>query len=66
MKRDPGVRDSFPLNANAADLRTDAIVSMGVVVSLALVRLTGAGWLRFGEREPASAADAASSAAAGA
>ncbi len=33
------------LRANAADLRTDAIVSGGVLVSLALVKLTNATWI---------------------
>ncbi len=33
------------LNANAADLRTDAIVSLGVLVSLVLIRITGASWI---------------------
>ncbi len=33
------------LRANAADLRTDAIVSFGVLVSLILIRITGAAWL---------------------
>ncbi|HEY1508655.1 MAG TPA: cation diffusion facilitator family transporter [Solirubrobacteraceae bacterium] len=36
---------STSLDANAADLRTDAIVSIGVVVSLTLIKLTGADWL---------------------
>jgi cation diffusion facilitator family transporter len=36
---------SAALNATAVDLRTDAIVSLGVLVSLALVELTGAGWI---------------------
>jgi cation diffusion facilitator family transporter len=36
---------STALNANAADLRTDAIVSIGVLVSLAVVKLTGAAWI---------------------
>jgi cation diffusion facilitator family transporter len=33
------------LDANAADLRTDAIVSLGVLVSLVLIRITGASWI---------------------
>lgn len=37
--------ESAALHATAADLRTDAIVSLGVMVSLALVRLTGARWI---------------------
>lgn len=36
---------SVALMANAADLRTDAIVSTGVLVSLVLVTFTGASWL---------------------
>jgi cation diffusion facilitator family transporter len=36
---------SNALGANAADLRIDAIVSLGVLVSLALVKLTGANWI---------------------
>jgi cation diffusion facilitator family transporter len=36
---------STALGANAADLRTDAIVSLGVLVSLALIKLTGANWI---------------------
>jgi cation diffusion facilitator family transporter len=36
---------STALNANAADLRTDAIVSIGVLISLVMVKLTGAAWL---------------------
>ena len=36
---------SSALGATAADLRTDAIVSLGVLVSLALVKLTGAHWI---------------------
>jgi cation diffusion facilitator family transporter len=37
--------ESTALHANAADLRTDAIVSLAVLVSLIVVRLTGAGWI---------------------
>jgi cation diffusion facilitator family transporter len=33
------------LHANAADLRTDAFVSLGVLISLALVAITGAEWI---------------------
>jgi cation diffusion facilitator family transporter len=33
------------LDANAADLRTDAIVSLGVLVSLLLIQITGAAWI---------------------
>ena len=36
---------SNALHANAADLRTDAIVSLAVLVSLVLVKFTGATWL---------------------
>jgi len=36
---------SNALDANAADLRTDAIVSLGVLVSLVIVKLTGAHWI---------------------
>jgi cation diffusion facilitator family transporter len=36
---------SNALHANAADLRTDAVVSLGVLVSLVIVKLTGAHWL---------------------
>jgi cation diffusion facilitator family transporter len=36
---------SNALNANAADLRTDAIVSLAVLVSLVLVKLTGSTWI---------------------
>lgn len=36
---------SSALHANAADLRTDAFVSIGVLVSLVLVRTTGAQWI---------------------
>lgn len=36
---------STALDANAADLRTDAIVSLAVLVSLVVVKLTGANWM---------------------
>jgi cation diffusion facilitator family transporter len=36
---------SNALHANAADLRTDAIVSLGVLVALVVVKLTGARWI---------------------
>lgn len=36
---------SAALDANAADLRTDAFVSLGVLVALALVAITGQGWI---------------------
>jgi cation diffusion facilitator family transporter len=41
-----GRQTSSPaLHANAADLRTDAFVSLGVLISLALVAITGAEWI---------------------
>lgn len=36
---------SAALGANAADLRTDALVSIGVLLALAIVHLTGLGWV---------------------
>lgn len=36
---------SAALSANGADLRTDAVVSIGVLISLALVHFTGARWI---------------------
>jgi cation diffusion facilitator family transporter len=36
---------SNALHATAADLRTDAIVSLGVLISLILIKLTGADWI---------------------
>lgn len=36
---------SHALHANAADLRTDAIVSLGVLIALVVVKLTGAHWI---------------------
>ncbi|HET9125194.1 MAG TPA: cation diffusion facilitator family transporter [Solirubrobacteraceae bacterium] len=36
---------SAALGANAADLRTDALVSIGVLLALATVHLTGLGWV---------------------
>jgi cation diffusion facilitator family transporter len=36
---------STALDANAADLRTDAIVSLAVLVSLVVVKLTGVAWI---------------------
>lgn len=36
---------STALQANAVDLRTDAIVSIAVAISLVVVKLTGANWL---------------------
>jgi cation diffusion facilitator family transporter len=37
--------ESPALNADAAHLRTDALVSLGVLVSLIVVKLTGASWV---------------------
>ena len=37
--------ESAAINANAADLRTDAWVSVAVLLSLILVKLTGARWI---------------------
>lgn len=45
LERTGRATGSAALQANAADLRTDAIVSVGVLVSLVLVKLTGATWL---------------------
>ncbi len=36
---------SSALHANAVDLRTDAVVSLGVLISLILIKLTGANWI---------------------
>jgi len=36
---------SAALHANAADLRTDAFVSLGVLVSLIAIKITGAHWI---------------------
>jgi cation diffusion facilitator family transporter len=36
---------SAALGANAADLRTDAFVSLGVLVSLVAIKITGAHWI---------------------
>jgi cation diffusion facilitator family transporter len=36
---------STALHANAADLRTDAFVSIGVLISLVLIKITGAAWI---------------------
>ena len=45
LRRAGRATGSAALGANAADLRTDAIVSIGVLVSLTLVHLTGAEWI---------------------
>jgi cation diffusion facilitator family transporter len=45
LKRTGRATESAALEANAADLRTDAYVSLGVLVALVLVRTTGARWL---------------------
>jgi cation diffusion facilitator family transporter len=37
--------ESAALRANAADLRTDAVVSLGVLTALVLIKLTGAHWI---------------------
>lgn len=45
LRRAGRATGSAALAANGADLRTDAVVSIGVLVSLALVHLTGAEWI---------------------
>jgi cation diffusion facilitator family transporter len=45
LERTSRAMGSSALHATAADLRTDAIVSLGVLVSLVLVKLTGAHWI---------------------
>jgi cation diffusion facilitator family transporter len=45
LERTGRATGSNALHANAADLRTDAIVSMAVLVSLVVVKLTGAEWI---------------------
>jgi cation diffusion facilitator family transporter len=45
LERTGRATGSIALNANAADLRTDAIVSLAVLVSLVVVKLTGADWM---------------------
>lgn len=45
LERTGRATGSTALHANAADLRTDAIVSLGVLVSLVVLKLTGAGWI---------------------
>jgi cation diffusion facilitator family transporter len=45
LERTGRTTGSTALHANAADLRTDAIVSLGVLVALVVVKLTGAHWV---------------------
>jgi cation diffusion facilitator family transporter len=45
LRRAGRATGSAALSANGADLRTDAVVSIGVLVSLALVNFTGAEWI---------------------
>ncbi len=45
LKRTGRSTGSAALSANAADLRTDAFVSIGVLVSLVLIKLTGVKWI---------------------
>jgi cation diffusion facilitator family transporter len=45
LERTGRATGSNALHANAADLRTDAIVSLAVLVSLVVVKLTGATWI---------------------
>ena len=45
LQRTGRATGSTALDANAADLRTDAIVSLAVLVSLVVVKLTGAAWM---------------------
>jgi cation diffusion facilitator family transporter len=45
LKRTGRATGSNALHATAADLRTDAVVSLTVLVSLVLVKLTGAHWI---------------------
>lgn len=45
LKRAGRAADSPALLANASDLRTDSVVSLGVFVSLVLVKATGARWI---------------------
>jgi cation diffusion facilitator family transporter len=45
LERTGRAAGSNALHATAVDLRTDAIVSVGVLVSLVIVKLTGAHWL---------------------
>jgi cation diffusion facilitator family transporter len=45
LERTGRATGSTALHATAADLRTDAVVSLGVLVSLVVVKLTGAHWV---------------------
>ncbi len=45
LRRMGRATESAALDANAADLRTDSYVSIGVLVALILVRVTGANWI---------------------
>ncbi|MFZ1997012.1 MAG: cation diffusion facilitator family transporter [Solirubrobacteraceae bacterium] len=45
LERSGRTTGSTALHANAADLRTDAIVSLAVLVSLVVVKLTGDSWV---------------------
>jgi cation diffusion facilitator family transporter len=45
LERTGRATGSTALDANAADLRTDAIVSLAVLVSLVVAKLTGATWM---------------------
>jgi cation diffusion facilitator family transporter len=45
LRRAGRVTGSSALGANASDLRTDAFVSIGVLVSLTLVQITGREWI---------------------
>jgi cation diffusion facilitator family transporter len=45
LERSGRATGSNALHANATDLRTDAIVSLAVLVSLVVVKLTGAAWM---------------------
>jgi cation diffusion facilitator family transporter len=45
LRRAGRMTGSAALGANAADLRTDAFVSIGVLVSLTLVQITGREWI---------------------
>jgi cation diffusion facilitator family transporter len=45
LRRKARVTSSAALEATAADLRTDAFVSIGVLVALVIVKLTGIDWI---------------------
>jgi len=45
LSRTARATESAALQATAADLRTDAFVSLGVLVALVVVKLTGVNWL---------------------